>query len=193
MFALALRLHFRNKLALLYSYLFPTLFLLAFWVLYRYDQVPLVRHMGALLTVTVLGGACFGLPTTMVSERERGVWRRYRLAPVTAASLVGSTVAARYVLLVIAGLLQIVLAMALGMPLPRHPLDLFLAFTLRRVCVHRAGVGHRDVGQQVPAVQALGQCVFLPMLIIGGIAVPLATLPPWAQRLSAYFPGPLLG
>ena len=71
MFALALRLHFRNKLALLYSYLFPTLFLLAFWVLYRYDQVPLVRHLGALLTVTVLGGACFGLPTTMVSERER--------------------------------------------------------------------------------------------------------------------------
>ena len=95
MFALALRLHFRNRLALLYSYLFPTLFLLAFWVLYRFDQVPLVRHMGALLTVTVLGGACFGLPTTMVSERERGVWRRYRLAPVTAASLVGSTVGAR--------------------------------------------------------------------------------------------------
>ena len=44
--------------------------------------VPLVRHIGELLTVTALGGACFGLPTTMVSERERGVWRRYRLAPV---------------------------------------------------------------------------------------------------------------
>ena len=55
---------------------------LAFYVLYRYEKVPLARHMGELLTVTILGGACFGLPTTMVSERERGVWRRYRLAPV---------------------------------------------------------------------------------------------------------------
>ena len=75
-------------MALIYGYLFPTIFLVAFWVLYRYERVPLVRHMGELLTVTALGGACFGLPTTMVSERERGVWRRYRLAPVRTGTLV---------------------------------------------------------------------------------------------------------
>jgi hypothetical protein len=38
-------------------------------------------------------------------------------------------------------------------------------------------------------VQALGQCIFLPMLIIGGVAVPLASLPPWAERVSGYLPG----
>ena len=102
--AISLRLHARNKMALLYSYLFPTIFLVAFWVLYRFEQVPLVRHVGELLTVTALGGACFGLPTTMVSERERGVWRRYRLTPVSTATLVSGTVAARYLLLVVAGL-----------------------------------------------------------------------------------------
>ncbi|MGH9372483.1 MAG: ABC transporter permease, partial [Vicinamibacterales bacterium] len=41
----------------------------------------------------------------------------------------------------------------------------------------------------VPAVQALGQCIFLPMLIIGGVAVQLVSLPPWAQHVSAFFPG----
>src|SRR4030095_15528562 len=66
-----LRLHFRNRMALIYSYLFPTIFLIAFWVLYRYDRVPLARHMGELLTVTALGGACFGLPTTLRSEERR--------------------------------------------------------------------------------------------------------------------------
>src|SRR6187551_2103139 len=96
----SLRLHVRNPMALIYAYAFPTIFLIAFWVLYRYDRVPLVRHMGELLTVTVLGGACFGLPTTLVSERERGVWRRYRLAPVSTAALVSSTVLARYCILV---------------------------------------------------------------------------------------------
>ena len=95
----ALRLHVRNKMALIYSYLFPTIFLVAFWVLYRFEQVPLVRHMGELLTVTALGGACFGLPTTMVSERERGVWRRYRLTPAGSGTLVAGTMAARYLLL----------------------------------------------------------------------------------------------
>ena len=55
----------------------------------------------------MLGGACFGLPTTLVSERERGVWRRYRLTPVPTGSVVASTVVARYVLLLTAGLLQL--------------------------------------------------------------------------------------
>ena len=45
------------------------------------------------------------------------------------------------------------------------------------------------MADNVPAVQALGQCIFLPMLIIGGVAVPLASLPDWAQRLSGFFPG----
>jgi hypothetical protein len=187
--AISLRLHARNKMALLYSYLFPTIFLAAFWVLYRFEQVPLVRHVGELLTVTALGGACFGLPTTMVSERERGVWRRYRLTPVSTATLVSGTVAARYLLLVVAGLLQLVLAMGLGMPLPRHPFELFLAFTCVAFAFIGLGLVIAMMADNVPAVQALGQCIFLPMLIIGGVAVPLASLPDWAQRLSAFFPG----
>jgi hypothetical protein len=184
-----LRLHGRNKLALLYSYLFPTLFLLAFWVLYRYDQVPLVRHLGELLTVTVLGGACFGLPTTLVSERERGVWRRYRLAPVPTGALLASTLVARYLLLLLAGLLQVALAFGLGMPLPRHPFDLLLAFTAVAIAFLGLGLVIAMLANTVPAVQALGQCLFLPLLIVGGIAVPLARLPPWAQDVAAFFPG----
>ena len=176
-------------MALLYSYLFPTIFLVAFWVLYRFEQVPLVRHVGELLTVTALGGACFGLPTTMVSERERGVWRRYRLTPVSTATLVAGTVAARYLLLVIAALLQLALAMGLGMPLPRHPVDLLVAFTLVAFAFIGLGLVIAMMADTVPAVQALGQCIFLPMLIIGGVAVPLASLPDWAQRLSGFFPG----
>ena len=184
-----LQLHFRNRMALLYSYLFPTIFLIAFWVLYRYDRVPLVRHLGELLTVTALGGACFGLPTTMVSERERGVWRRYRLAPVATGTLLASTVVARYVLLVIAALLQVSLAMIVGMPLPGHPVDLWIAFTCVAFALLGLGLVIATLADTVPAVQALGQCIFLPMLIIGGVAVQLASLPEWAQRLSAYFPG----
>ena len=57
---ISLRLHFRNRMALLYGYLFPLIFLAAFWVLYRHEKVPLLRHLGELLTVSVLGGACFG-------------------------------------------------------------------------------------------------------------------------------------
>ena len=187
--ASTLRLQLRNRMGMIYGYIFPTIFLVSFWVLYRYEPVPLIRHLGELLTVTALGGACFGLPTTLVAERERGVWRRYRLAPVSTGSLVASTVAARYLLLLSAALLQLVLAMLIGMPLPDHPLQLWVAFTFVSFAFLGLGLVIAMLADNVPAVQALGQSIFLPMLIIGGVAVRLDSLPEWAQRLSAFFPG----
>jgi hypothetical protein len=186
---LSLRLHFRNRMALLYGYLFPLIFLAAFWVLYRHEKIPLLRHMGELLTVSVLGGACFGLPTTLVSERERGVWRRYRLTPTSTWSLVASTVIARYFIVLSAGLLQLGVAFAVGMPAPEHPIALAIAFTLVAFAFIGLGLVIAMLADNVPAVQALGQCIFLPMLIIGGVAVPLESLPLWAQHVSAFFPG----
>src|SRR5882724_7584204 len=187
--AISLRLHGRNRMALLYGYLFPLIFLVAFWVLYRHEPVPLIRHMGELLTVSVLGGACFGLPTTMVSERERGVWRRFRLTPVPTWAIVSSTVIARYVIVLTAGLLQIAVALAIGMTLPEHLLDLWAAFTTVSFAFIGLGLVIAMMADNVPAVQALGQCIFLPMLIIGGVAVQLGSLPLWAQHVSAFFPG----
>jgi ABC-2 type transport system permease protein len=176
-------------MALIYGYLFPLLFLLAFWAIYRSDTPPLAFHMGQLLTVTVLGGACFGLPTTLVSERERGVWRRYRLTPTPTWVFVAVTLVTRYVLLVTAALLQFAVAFAIGMPAPAHPFGLFVAFTFAAIAFLGLGMVIGMLADSVPAVQALGQCIFLPMLMIGGVAVPLASLPRWAQHVSAFFPG----
>jgi ABC-type transport system involved in cytochrome c biogenesis permease component len=185
----SLRLYFRNRMALFYGYLFPTIFLLSFWVLYRYDRVPLVRHVGALLTVTILGGACFGLPTTIVSDRERGVWRRFKLTPVPVSALVVSTILARFIILLSAGLLQMTIAVALGMPLPVHMYGIWVSFTFAAFAFLGLGLVIAAMADNVPAVQALGQSIFLPMLIIGGVAVRLDALPEWAQHLSAFFPG----
>ena len=170
---MSLRLYFRNRLALIYGYLFPTVFLVAFAVLYRHESTPLARHAGELLTITILGGACFGLPTTFVSERERGVWRRLRLAPVSPGSLVVATAAARYVILITAGLLQLAIALAVGMPAPAHHGQLWIAFTCVAFAFLGIGLVIAMMADTVPAVQALGQCIFLPMLIIGGVAVRL--------------------
>ena len=184
---MAIRLNFRNKMALIYGYLFPTIFLVAFWVLYRNERVPLALHMGELLTVTILGGACLGFPTTMVSERERGVWRRYRLLPASTWRLVAGALAARFLILITAALLQLGLALAIGMPMPQHPLGLCLVFLFVAIAFLGLGLEIAMLADNVPAVQALGQCIFLPMLIIGGVVVRISSLPAWAQHVSAFF------
>src|SRR5690606_25787692 len=108
---LVLRLNLRNPMAMIYGYLFPLVFLAAFAILYRHDAVPVLLHLGELLTVTALGGACFGLPTAIVAERERGVWRRYRASPQGAVTFVAGQAASRLILLAGAAVLQIAAAM----------------------------------------------------------------------------------
>lgn len=186
---LSIRLNFRNRMALIYGYLFPAIFLLAFRTLYRGERVPLALHAGELLTVTILGGACFGLPTGIVSDRERGVWRRYKMLPVSSFGVLGGTLATRYLLLLTAGLLQLGLAMASGMPAPPHPFGLWVTFSVAAIAFMGIGLDIAMLAANVPAVQALGQCIFLPMLIVGGVAVPLSNLPAWAQHVSAFLPG----
>lgn len=187
--ALSLKLNFRNRMAILYGYLFPLIFLVAFWAIYRNDPVPLALHLGQLLTVTILGSACFGLPTTIVSERERGVWRRYRLMPQPHWVFLASVLLARAVLLITSALLQLALGFAFGMPMPAHPASLALAFCVASLAFLALGLVIAMLVDNVPAVQALGQCIFLPMLMIGGVAVTLDSLPAWAQHASAFFPG----
>ena len=59
-----LRLQFRYRLAVFYSFLFPLIFLAAFRIFYRWDWIQSsgVGHLGELLVVAILGGTCFGLP-----------------------------------------------------------------------------------------------------------------------------------
>ncbi len=189
-FLLTIYLSFRNPQGIVYGYLVPIIFLLAFGSVFRADNPPLLAQMGQIMTITILGGACFGLPTALVAERELGIWRRYRLLPVPTPWLVFSAMLARTLIVASSVLVQIALARAIfGTPFPSHPAAAMVAFLI--VTAAFLGIGYLIAGlaDNVPAVQALGQCIFLPMILIGGVGVPLAALPIWAQRVAGFMPG----
>jgi ABC-2 type transport system permease protein len=189
-FRMVLQLNFRSTQPLIYGYLVPVFFLLAFGSVFRADTPPLLPEMGQILTITILGGACLGLPTALVAERERGVWRRYRLLPVPTLALVLSTLLARLLIIGSAVVLQILLArLVFHTPLPPHPGLLALAFLPVAFAFMGLGLLVAALANDVPAVQALGQCLFLPMILIGGVGVPLAALPAWAHEFSGFMPG----
>ena len=107
--ALTLKLNFRSKQAIIYGYIVPIFFLFALGSVFA-SKPPLLNDMGRLLTVTILGGACFGMPTAMVAERERGVWRRYRLLPAATGGIILSAMVARFLIILSAAVMQILLA-----------------------------------------------------------------------------------
>ncbi|HMD61286.1 MAG TPA: ABC transporter permease [Opitutaceae bacterium] len=189
-FLLSLDLNFRSKQAIVYGYLVPILFLVAYGSVFRAETPALLGQMGQLLTITIMGGACFGMPTALVAERERGIWRRYRLLPVPTSCLVGGVLAARVVIIASAAALQVGLAhFVYHTPLPSNPAQTAAGVLLVTASFLGLGLVVAAIADDVPAVQALGQCLFLPMIMIGGVGIPLLALPDWAQKAAGFMPG----
>ncbi|MFP4281225.1 MAG: ABC transporter permease [Opitutales bacterium] len=189
-FSLTLRLNFRSARAIAYGYAMPVLFLFGFGSVFRAGEPALLAQMGQILTITLLGGACLGMPTALVAERERGVWQRYRLLPVPVSALLANVLLVRVVLVGLGVLLQMALAhLVYGTPWPAHPLQLGLGFLAVTVSFLGLGLMVAALADDVPAVQALGQCIFLPMILLGGVGVPLEVLPAWAQSVASFMPG----
>ncbi len=189
-FKLTMGLNCRSGRTLAYGYLVPVLFLLGFGSIFRGGQPLLLDQMGQILTITILGGACLGMPTALVAEREQGLWRRFELLPIPVNALLSSVLLARLCIVALAVILQMVLAHYLyGTPYPLHPGQFLLAYAIVIFPFLGLGLIVTALASDVPSVQALGQCLFLPMILIGGVGVPLVLLPEWAQILASFMPG----
>jgi ABC-2 type transport system permease protein len=185
-FLITLILNCRNVQALLFGYGVPVLFLVAFHIMFGTTSASLAQ----LLTISALGGACFGMPIAMVAERDRGVWRRYRLTPMGSGGFVLSTMLARWVLVCSSAVLQLALSMAFyHTPFPLHPLELVIAFSCAAFAFIGIGLIITTLANSIGSVQALGQSLFLPMIMIGGVGIPVHMLPDWARHVSLFLPG----
>ncbi len=181
------RLNFRYVQAFVFGYFVPVFFLIAFKGLYA-SEPPLMKEFGQLLTVSTLGGACFGLPVSLVTERERGVWRRYRLAPMATGWFVASLMLARFVMIFTSALLLLGVAMAFGMPMPLRPFELLAAYSVAAFAFLSLGLVIAMLASSAGAVQGMGQCLFLPMIILGGVGVKIEQLPQWGRHVAAFLP-----
>lgn len=180
----------RSRQSLLYGLGVPLLFLLGFGALYRAGEPPLLAQMGQLAVITILGGACFGLPTALVAEREAGMWRRHRLSRVSIFWMLAPLLVVRAAVIAAGLLLQGVLARTIwGTPLPADPAGFLLTVAFVLGVFMALGLVIAAIADSIPSVQGLGQLLFLPMIILGGVGVPVVALPDWAQKLSAFMPG----
>src|ERR1700683_4424734 len=86
----------RNRAFFFFSLLMPLIFLFgAVALLSRSsrDWVPYI--LGAVLTTTVMG-SFWGLSVQLVTFREQGILRRFRLAPLGPGPLLASSILAKY-------------------------------------------------------------------------------------------------
>src|SRR5689334_1641286 len=99
MSAMTIRVVMRTRVALFFTLLIPMLFLLAYAGIFAHGNPRTVEYMlGQVMTLNILGAGFFGLGLQAVMQRERGVLKRYRLAPISALTIVSANLLANYLI-----------------------------------------------------------------------------------------------
>src|SRR5579871_2783641 len=93
-----IRLALRNRAFFFFSLVMPLLFLGGAVLLVGKDASTWIGYiLGAILTMTVMG-SFWGLSVQLVTFREQGILRRFRLAPLGAGPLLASSILSNYCL-----------------------------------------------------------------------------------------------
>ncbi len=186
-----LRLTFRDRTALIFSYVFPLLFFFLFGQMMGAAQGSGISRqvVGSVLLIGVLGNGFFGGGLRAVQDRELGILRRFKVAPTSPLPfLVSSLVVGLTTYLPSAILLLTLGHFVYGMPVPDRPLTLLAFLAIGMVAFRSIGLIIASVVNSMQESQILIQMLYLPMLFLSGSTFPISMMPSWLQIVSQFLP-----
>ena len=188
-----IRLMMRNRTFFFFSLMMPMLFLIgAVIFLGRRGGVISSYVLGALLTVTVMG-SFWGLSVQLVTFREQGILRRFRLAPIGAGPMLASSILSNYAVALPTLIVEILVCRwVLRIESWGNPLAIFLLITFGSAAFSSFGLIVASVTNTMQETQLINQLIWLGFLFLSGATVPLTQLPFWVRRASLFMPATYL-
>jgi len=186
-----LRLTMRDRVVLFFSYLFPVVFFFAFGE--GFDAAKSTGNTAQVLSMVlvlgVLGNGFFGGGIRAVVEREAGILRRFKVAPISAAPILVSSVVTGWVIYMPAVVVFFLLAhLRYSLPVPANPVSLFILLSLGTIAFRSMGLIIASVVNTMGESQVLVQLLYFPMLLLSGATIPLSSMPDWLQVVAQFLP-----
>jgi ABC-2 type transport system permease protein len=180
----------RDRSKLLMFYLFPIVFFALMGGLMSLVNPSFKQTMiPGMVLFAFMCAALLNLPGILVNAREAGVFRSYRINGVPSASIVSIPVISTAVHMAVVAVLITFAGMRFyGGVAPSHALG-FAAASLLSYAMY-AGIGVLigvAAGNNTVSILA-AQLIYIPSIILGGLMVPSAVLPPGLQRISLLLP-----
>ena len=142
------------------------------------------------MSLAVLTASFLALTMSIVYQRENGILKRRRAAPVPAGVFVLSRVAtATLSALGAVAIMVLVADAAFGIdPPPGGLLPAFLAVIVGSLCFACCGFAVASLITTVESAQPILQFTLLPLQLISGLYFPMSQLPGWLQHVANAFP-----
>jgi ABC-2 type transport system permease protein len=180
----------RDRSKLLMYYLFPLVFFILVGGLMASVNPGFKQTMLPAMTLfAYMSSALLSLPMMLVTARETGVFRSYRINGVPSASIVSIPVISTGVhMAVISAVICLAGTRFYGGTAPSSIPGFVAAAALSYAAFAGIGVLIGVAAVSTTASTLLGQLLYIPSIILGGLTVPLSALPPGLQRISLLFP-----
>lgn len=188
-----MRLAVRNRAFFFFSLFMPLLFLfgaVTFFARGSKNWIPYV--LGAILTLSVMG-SFWGLSVQLVTFREQGILRRFRVAPVKASSMLASTIISNYFLTLPIVIIEIIVCrFAFHMQSWGNLWAIFVLVTLGSAAFAAFGLIVASVTNTMQETQMINNLIWMGFLFLSGATIPLAIFPGWLQRFALFIPATYL-
>ena len=183
----------RNRVFLFFTLFMPLGMFFLFAGIFAKGEPRMVAYLlGPIIALTVMG-SFWGLSANLVMYREQGILRRFRLAPVTAADMLASSIAANYILTLPTVVLEILLARWLfHVTQFGSLLSLAVLVSVATISFAALGLIVASVTNSMQETQVICQIVWFALLFFSGATFPLPMLPRVVQHLAVFLPATYL-
>lgn len=188
-----IRLAMRNRAFLFFSLLMPMLFLFGAVMMFGQQSRAWVPYiLGAILTFTVMG-SFWGLSVQLVTFREQGILRRFRLAPVGASAMLASSILSNYFMTLPTVAFELVICrFAFHMQSWGNLWGIFVLVTFGSVAFSSFGLIVASVTNTMQETQMINNLIWTGFIFLSGATIPIASLPGWIQRVALFLPATYL-
>src|SRR5580698_9776023 len=188
-----IRLAMRNRAFFFFSFVMPLLFLFGAVFVFGKNSGSWVGYiLGAVLTLTVMG-SFWGLSVQLVTFREQGILRRFRLAPLGSGPMLASSILANFILVVPFILFEMLVAKyILHMASWGNIPAIFLLVMIGSATFSAFGLVVASVTNTMQETQIINQLIWMVFLFLSGATIPLAVFPGWIQRITLFSPATYL-
>ena len=187
------RLALRNKMFFFFSIVMPFgFFFLWLGVFAKGIPAACAFYLGPVLALNVMG-SFWGLSATLVMFREQGILRRFHVAPVTAADMLGSSVIANFALTLPTVFAELLLArLVFHVHTFSNLPGILILVAVGTISFGSLGLVVASITNTMQETQVLNQLLWLPLIFLSGATLPLAYLNTNVQRVGLFLPATYL-
>lgn len=180
----------RNKTLLLMNYLFP----LGFYVLMGLLMAQINPYFAdtiipAMAVFTIMVATLLGLPDPLVTSREKGIFRSYKINGVPIVSiLIIPALTTIFHVAIVTIIITVTAPIFFNGALPVNWLNYVLIFLLMVFTSSGMGVLIGVVSSSSRMTVLWSQLIFLPSMILGGLILPYNMLPKSMHKIAQLLP-----